>query len=42
MRGKENVVFLPRHPDAPWIDHAAMSPTFKETLNREIFKYINK
>lgn len=41
-RGKENIVFLPRHPKAPFIDHAAVSPTFEKVLTKDIYEYLNR
>ncbi|MEI8125347.1 MAG: DUF6531 domain-containing protein, partial [Parachlamydiaceae bacterium] len=41
-RGKENIVFLPRHRKAPYIDHKATSPTFKKVLTEKIQKYLNQ
>lgn len=42
VRGKENVISLPWHPDAPWTDHAAMSPTIKEKLTDTLKEYIKR
>ena len=41
-RGKENIVFLPRHYEIPYIDNKAMSPTFKKDLTADIYKYLNQ
>lgn len=41
-RCKDTLITLQPHPAAPWFDHGFMSPTYAETLEMQMKKYLRK
>jgi len=41
LENRDELILLDPHPDATGIDHDFESPTFKDTIEKHISKYLN-